>query len=412
MKILFLAHRIPYPPNKGEKIRAFEELKFFAKRHTVDLFCFADSPEEASGQEALRPFCRYIHVETLSRVGNIFRAVRGFCMRQPLSVACFDSRRFHSAIRRRLAEHHYDLVFVYCSSVAQYASGITDTPVVVDFVDADSAKWAQYARFSPFPLSRIYSREAKRLACYEAKVTRSSRASVVATRQEAEQLGGGVRLPVEVISNGVSQPASVEGSGQAEDISRLQPYAVFIGTMDYRPNVDAVVHFTEQILPRIRQTNPNLRFVIVGRNPTRRVRQLARTPGVTVTGSVADVSPYLNGAAVAVAPFRIFQGLQNKILEALTSGVPVVSTSGPANALGLQHMESLLIADSPDGFARAVNLLLTDGDLRRRLAVAGAIVRKRFDWQTSLEQLERISEDVAQVGSEIALTTPGHARAS
>jgi glycosyltransferase involved in cell wall biosynthesis len=127
---------------------------------------------------------------------------------------------------------------------------------------------------------------------------------------------------------------------------------------------------------------------------------------------VADVAPYLRGAAVAVAPFRIFQGLQNKILEALTSGVPVVSTAGPAHALGLHHMESLLVADSPDEFATAVNLLLSDGDLRRRLAVAGAMVRKRFDWQTSLAQLEQILEDVAQGGSEVALTTPGHARAS
>lgn len=411
MKILFLAHRIPYPPNKGEKIRAFEELRFFAARHTVDLFCFADSAEEAAGQEALRPLCRHIHVETLSRLGRLLRAVRGFCLRQPLSVACFASRLFRSAIRRRLAQYRYDLIFVYCSSVTQYATGVKDTPVVIDFVDADSAKWAQYARFSPFPLSWIYSREANWLARYEAKVARASRAAVVATPQEAAQLGGGLRLRVEVISNGVSQPAPAEGIGQREDICRLRPYVVFVGTMDYRPNVDAVVYFAEQILPRIRQSHPELRFMIVGRNPARRVRELTRKPGVVVTGNVADVSPYLHGATAAVAPFRIFQGLQNKILEALAAGVPVVSTSGPASALGLRHMESLLVADTPDEFARAVTSLLADSGLRRRLAGAAAIVRERFDWQTSLSRLERLLEEVAQVRSESALAT-SHARAS
>ncbi len=410
VKILFLAHRIPYPPNKGEKIRAYEELQFLAARgHTIDLFCFADSAEEAEGQQALRLLCRHVYVETFPR-GSVFsRALAGLWARQPLSVACFRSGTFKAAVRRALDEERYDLIFVYCISVAEYATAAGKTPVVIDFVDADSAKWAQYARYSSFPFSWLYAREARLLSEYERKAARAAQAAVVATPLDAAQLGGGVQLAAEVISNGVSLPPG-ECASLPEEIRRLQPYAVFTGTMNYRPNVDAVVHFAEEILPRIRERQPELGFMIVGRNPARRVRRLARQPGVIVTGGVDDVRRYLKGAAVSVAPFRIAQGFQNKILEAMAVGLPVVSTSGPARALGLQHGEDLLIADTPGEFSRAVLSVLEDASLRSQLQRAAASVRGRFNWSVNLSRLERLLANVVKGPHAACVAAENHAQ--
>src|SRR5574337_179350 len=165
--------------------------------------------------------------------------------------------------------------------------------------------------------------------------------------------------------------------------------------MDYLPNVDAVEYFADEILPQVRSRHPELRFVIAGRNPSRRARRLARRPGVVVTGTVPEVHPYLLGAAAVVAPFRLSQGVQNKILEALAAGKPVVSTSRPAHAIGARHGETLLVADTPTAFAAAVVSLLEDPHLRKQLRGTEEFVRRHFDWPTNLRRLEDLLEQIA-----------------
>ncbi len=409
MQILFLAHRGPYPPNKGEKIRAFHELRFLAARHVIDLFCFADSAEEAEHQEALRPLCRHLYVETLNPAWAMLRACRGLWRKEPLTVRYFHSPAFRDAVQQALARGNYDLIFVYCSSMVPYVPRPAPAPVVVDFVDADSAKWGQYARFSRFPLSWVYARESRFLARYERQVVGELDASVVATREEAAQLGGDGRLPVEVIRNGVSLPPESSLTTLPDEIQRLQPYVLFVGTMNYRPNIDAVVYFSEQVLPRVRARHPELRFVVVGRDPVRAVRKLARQPGVTVTGAVPDVQPYLRGATAAVAPFRICQGVQNKILEALAGGLPVVSTPKPARAVGLEGLECLLVAETPDEFARAVISIQENPQLRSRCREMAKLVREELDWDRNLLQLERLLERVRGSPEGMAVGAPNHA---
>ncbi len=394
MKILFLAHRIPYPPNKGEKIRAYHELEYLGARHTVDLFCFADSPEEARGHQALAPFCRRIYVHTLSRWKAMWRAARASWKGEPFSLGYFHSAEFQSAVRKAVAEDRYDSIFVYCSAMGQYVPQPCPCPAVIDFVDVDSAKWAQYASASNFPFSWVYAREAHCLAEYEKKLVRAFSASVVATAQEAAQLAGEHPLHVTVVRNGVRLRQDAEVPRIPEELRALQPYVVFVGTMDYRPNVDAVTYFVEQILPAIHGKHPELRFLIVGHRPARQVRRLGRRPGVIVTGVVPDIFSYLQGAVAAVAPFRISQGVQNKILEALATGLPVVSTSRPAKAVDARHAETLLIADTPKDFAEAVIALLEDPLLRSRLQAGAALVREQFDWDTNLRRLEQLLESV------------------
>jgi len=389
MKILFLAHRIPYPPDKGEKIRAFHELKFLGARHTVDLYCFADSESEASQQGALRNYCRRIYVEVRSRTRIGAGAARSFLRREPLSCGCFFSHKFQAEVQRALATETYDVIFVYCSSMAQYVPWPLATPVVMDFVDIDSAKWSQYAKRSKPPLSWVYDREARKLAMYEQKWARVSSSTMVTTLQEAALLRGEGIPPAEVVSNGVEIPPERDAK-LPEEVRSLQPFALFVGTMDYLPNIDAVEYFAEEILPRIRESHPELKFLIVGRNPTRRVRKLGRKPGVVVTGAVPEVDVYLAGCTTVVAPFRIAQGIQNKVLEALAVGKPIVSTPGPAAAIAARHGETLLVADTAGKFADAVVALLEDPALCCRFSKGADFVRKNFSWHENLNHLEHL----------------------
>jgi sugar transferase (PEP-CTERM/EpsH1 system associated) len=273
--------------------------------------------------------------------------------------------------------------------MAQYLPRPVPVPVVMDFVDIDSAKWAQYARRSRPPLSWLFAREARELARYEREWARASSSTVVTTRQEASLLSGEGISGIEVVGNGVDiSPARIEAL--PEEIRALQPYALFVGTMDYLPNIDAVEYFVKDILPRVRERHPELKFVVAGRDPVRRVRKLAGKPGVVITGTVPAVEPYLAGSTVVVAPFRIAQGIQNKLLEALAAGKPIVSTSGPAAAIGAGHSEMLLVADTPQDFANAVMALLENPELYRRFSKGVDFVRRNFSWHANLNHLEHL----------------------
>jgi polysaccharide biosynthesis protein PslH len=394
VKILFLAHRIPYPPNKGEKTRCFYELKALAKDHSIDLFCFADSEKEAREGAALKQWCRKVHVEVLAPRTGLVRAALRAASGLPASVCYYNSPRMRSAVHAACQTEKYDLIFVYCSSVAQFVPQPFPAPVVIDFVDADSAKWKQYARYSSFPKSWLYSRESRLLAAYERQIAELADVSLVTTRQELDDLGGEAKCPrVEVVENGVSQPP-----GEAVvpfEVRELQPYILFVGTMSYRPNADAVTYFAKEIFPLVQQAKPNVRFLIVGRDPTGEVQALAERSGVSVTGSVPDVHGYLLGAACAVAPFRIAQGVQNKVLEALITGIPVVLTSRPARAIPDGASDLLLIADSPKDFASAVLRAIDDPHYAERALAAVLRMRELLSWTPPLEKLSRLVRDAA-----------------
>lgn len=396
MNILFLAHRIPYPPDKGEKIRAYQELRFLAARHTVDLFAFADQIEQETGRPALGQFCREMYFEELPRKAALARAALNLLTGNSFTTGYYHSATMGNAVNEALARKHYDAVFVYCSAMAPYVLDSSRVPICVDFVDSDASKWAQYARYTAFPMRWVYGREARKLGRYEQKVARTARLSLVSTPLEIEAIDPDGHLGVRSLENGVSLVAPRTGELPAE-IAALGTYVVFVGQMDYLPNVDAACHFAKQILPRIRRTHAELRFVIVGRNPSSPVRRLAALPGVVVTGTVPDVQLFLRGAAAAVAPFRICQGVQNKILEALAMGLPVVATPRPARAVGASSDELLFVAQEPEEFARAVVTVIESPHLRQNLG-GREFISRRFDWGRNLEPLERWLQEVAGEG--------------
>jgi sugar transferase (PEP-CTERM/EpsH1 system associated) len=392
MNILYLAHRVPYPPNKGERIRAFHEIEFLAKRHAVDVFCPATSQDEIAHCSELHKWCRNIVVEKVGLGEVSLRMASALMLREAISPARFYSTRLKHQVRAALMSRRYDLVFVNCSSMAQYLPNPAPCPVIVDFVDVDSAKWLQYSRRLRFPMSWIYRREARCLSELELKLVADSAASIVISDKEAKQLAVADRR-IHVIGNGANAPDP--NAPTSPEIEKLKPYVVFIGTMSYLPNIDAVRHFSREIFPKLLSKNPALKFVIVGREPGREVRALSRLPGVHVTGEVADTGAYLRAAHVAVAPFRVSQGVHNKILEAIIAGVPVVCTAPPVEALPGNLRRSVVLASDATDFANKVAYFLDSEGARMKYRDEAAQVCNELLWERVLEPLEDLIEEVA-----------------
>ena len=397
MRILFLAHRLPYPPDKGERIRAFYELKYLAARHEVDLVCLADSKSDAEGRRALQDMCREVHVEVLSKPVRLLRAASSGIFGRPMSLGFFYSPDLLSRTIELLGRHPYDLIFVYCSSMEQFVPSPAPAPIVVDFVDADSAKWQQYARMCRGPRSWFFRREARAVAKLERALARRAALSLVTTPHDAKELirSAGCESRVEVLRNGVhipEDPAAIEDMIPRE----LKPYVVFVGTMDYRPNADAAEHFAKDIFGRLRDRYPDLHFLIVGRNPNSRVRRLQSIPGVKVTGAVPNVYPYFRQAEATVAPFRISQGFHNKMIESLAVGTPVIAASRAAAGIGLSPEQGLYVANSPEEFVEALDVLLSSSSLRQQVRQSAASLRRTLSWDV---RLQRLGDLLANVGS-------------
>jgi sugar transferase (PEP-CTERM/EpsH1 system associated) len=274
--------------------------------------------------------------------------------------------------------------------MAQYVP-VTDAPVIMDFVDVDSDKWRQYGAHFRGPRAWVYRREAERLGAEEVAAARVAARCVVATEREAALLRGlAPWAPISVVPNGVDLEYFAPPAAPGGD-----PTIVFTGAMDYFPNVDGAGFFAERILPRVRGAAPEARFVVVGKNPAPAVRRLSARAGVTVTGAVPDVRPYLGQAAVAVAPLRVARGIQNKLLEAMAMGRPTVATGRAHEGLEARPGEDLLVEDRPEAFADAVVGLLRSAELRERIGRSGRrFVERRHAWSASMAELDRVVDAV------------------
>ena len=389
MQILFLAHRMPYPPDKGEKIRAFHELRYLASRHKVDLFCFADSTSGPEDRQFMQSMCRDVYVEVLPKPLRFLGMVRNLLTGRPVSFGFFYSRSFGKKVREALTRSKYDLIFVYSSSMGQYLPDPAPAPVVVDFVDADSHKFMQYAERSRSLEAWLYARESRTVAAAEHALGRIAKVAIAVTEHEANQLRASAptTFDVAVVANGVQVP-EVSEEQLNPGIRDLQPFAVFVGTMSYRPNSDAAIYFAREIFPLVRRRHPTLKFVIVGRHPTSGVRRLGNFPGVIVIGWTPDVYQYFRHAGVSVAPFRISQGFHTKIAESLAVGTPVVTTRRAMASIGLSEREGLFAADTSEQFAEKVSSVLQDPLLRRELGIRAPAVRQRLSWDAPLRMLE------------------------
>lgn len=291
----------------------------------------------------------------------------------------------------------YDAVMAYSSAMVPYALRLKRGPRLLDMVDVDSAKWEQYARTAAFPRRVVFAREANRLRQVEVAAVQKFDSVLVATSREQEVLRNNCDVgQIERIRNGVaSEFFDPPKTGKSEI-----PTVAFMGQMDYLPNIDAAEFFSRQVLPQLRKKIPGLRFLIIGRSPTPRVLRLARIDGVEVTGAVDDVRPQLARSWIFVAPLRVAQGIQNKVLEAMAMGLPVVCSSGVSKGLedaGFVLGEELIVADAPETVTRSILELLTVAERRERMgALARARVRESYDWNRNMTDLDGLLRDLVQ----------------
>jgi sugar transferase (PEP-CTERM/EpsH1 system associated) len=390
LKILYLCHRFPFPPKRGGKIRPFNMIKHLsASGHEVTVAALARSPEEAEEGQGIAPYCKRYEMTEVGNPVQVARMLARVPTAIPSSLGFFYSPQLKRRIRALLARERFELIFVHCSSVAQYVAGVRGIPKILDFGDMDSQKWLEYVRYKPFPLSLGYWLEGKKMLREEKRLARLFDLCTATTRAEWETL--------ESYKTGVASdwfPNGVDHTYFAPDGKDYDPDAIcFVGRMDYYPNQECMFDFCASVLPRIQARRPKTRLRIIGADPSPAIRGLGDLPGVTVTGSVPDVRPYLIRSALMVAPLNIARGTQNKILEAMASGVPVVTSAIAAGGVDAVAEEHFLVANSYTDHAAAVLRILEDRNERRRLAIAG---RERMlshhDWGRSMHRLDRVIE--------------------
>lgn len=420
MNILYIAHRIPYPPNKGDKIRSFHQVRHLSKKHSVHLACLVDELEDLQYIKALEEYCVSVDAIYRNKAINKYRSFLAFSTNRPLSVFSFYSKRLRNRIEKRLHSEKIDRIIVFSSAMAEYVKHVNNIPKIMDFVDVDSDKWQLYAETHRFPFSWIYRLEGRRLARYEEEIARTFNHSIFVTDKEAEIFKQRVNdRPISVIPNGVDLEYFSPQFQQASDISTQRsplntersplgshlptsdpqpsaPILVFTGAMDYFPNVDAVKYFCKEIFPHVRNEMPEAKFMIVGRNPTRPVKELGSQQNVFVTGSVSDIRPYLERARVAVAPFQISRGIPNKILEAMAMGLPVVGTSTAFQGTQAKETDGIRVADDPNTFTKQLCSLIKDPHLQRQCSTeARRYVERYHRWEDHCSKLESLLQEMS-----------------
>jgi sugar transferase (PEP-CTERM/EpsH1 system associated) len=390
VRILYVCHRFPFPPRRGGKIRPFNMIRHLtASGHQVTVASLARSAQEAEEGRGIAAHCARYEVAEVRGLAQMARMVVRLPTATPSSMGYFYSPVLARRIRGLLAREAFDLIFVHCSSAAQYVAGVRAVPKILDFGDMDSQKWLEYARYKAFPLSPGYWLEGKKLEREERRLARRFDMCTATTRAEWETLERyETGTPTDWFPNGVDSDyfCPAEEPYDPDTVS-------FVGRMDYYPNEQCMLDFCRNVFPLLRRRRPNLRLTIVGADPVPSVMNLARLPGVTVTGSVPDVRPYVRRSAAMIAPLNIARGTQNKILEAMAMGVPVVTSPAAAGGVDAVRHDHLLVAGTHAEQYAALLRLLEDPHERTRLALAGrARVLSNHAWPASMRRLDGIIE--------------------
>ncbi len=388
-RLLFLTHRVPFPPDKGDRIRSWQLLKRLASRYDVWLGCLADEPWTSETEAVLRELCVDVKIAPL-RFERWWHGVVSLFQQDPLTLGLFTSTDLQRWIQRKTAEIAFDGVVSFCSNMAAYTrlSCMRGIPQLVDLVDVDSEKWREYADRTAWPRRLIYQRESRLLQRVEQELGTSAAAVTLTTNAELDLYrriapnARGIALGNGVATDYFQRPASQPLPGNE---------LVFVGAMDYRPNMEGMTWFCENVWPQVREQVPSAVLRIVGRRPGSAVRGLSRLPGVQIHADVPDVRPYLFSAKVAIVPLHVARGVQNKVLEALACETPVVASPAALRGLNLVPGEEALSAESPAEWISAITHLLQNDVACRRLAKAGRLhVERHCQWDQQLAPLDRI----------------------
>jgi len=389
VRILFLSQRVPYPPNRGDKIITWRLVERFSRDHEVTIACFSHDDDD---EEAARFLREERGIKTITVPINLrnkkIQSLPLLLTGKALTLGVFGSRELQRVVDEQLPRA--DMAYAFSSSMAAFIMD-RSTPWILHIAELDSDKWRQYAERHSFPMSALYRREWKTLRSFEKRAAADAVTNVLCTPLEDEifqrELPG---IPSMVIRNGVAidhykpDPACAEPG-----------HLVFTGVMDYFPNVDGCAWFAREILPLIRAEVPEAHFTIVGSKPTPEVKALASLDGVEVTGYVDDTRDYLRRAAVSVAPLRVARGIQNKVLEALAMGLPTVGTTSATQGVEGTPGTDYLVADEAQAFADEVIRLLQDPAEGRALGDrARAFVEEKYRWDHCLSPLDVVLEGI------------------
>lgn len=392
--ILFLAHRIPYPPDRGDKIRSWNMLKHLARLGPVHLACFADDEADARHLPALRAALGgglgEAHVE-IRRPNRLLAGARAMARGLPLSLGLFDSTAMRGFVDDLLAREDIGAIVAFSFQMAQFVPEEAGRRFVMDFVDMDSAKFADYGRDGAGPMAWLYRREAAKVRAFERETAERadvslfvSEAEAALFRRDAAPRGADIRA----VQNGIDLDFYDPSAAIPPAKTGAGPLIVFTGQMDYRPNVEAVEAFAQSVLPRIRAKRPDARFAIVGRKPVEAVTRLQGRGGVIVTGAVEDVRSWLKAADVVVAPLLLARGIQNKVLEAMAMARPVVASPAAFEGIDAEPGRDLLVPADP---AQAIIDLLGNPARRAALGRAARVrMEQAYRWDAKLACLGEI----------------------
>lgn len=383
-RALFLAHRIPYPPNKGDKIRSWHLLNHLCASYDVALGCFVDDDEDLAHREVLEEICDVVHLEALPPLRGAWRSLGGLVRGEPLSAAWYRSAHlagFVAAQRSRGVA----LEVGFSGAMATYLEGALG-PTLLDLVDADSQKFAAYGK-SGHALSRLINRrEAAKLMAFEVAAVNRATCAFLTTPEEADIVRGFPGVDAEKVDwfrNGIDTAYWRSDADFAHDAPATD--LIFTGAMDYRPNAEAILWFAAEVWPELKARRPNVTLAIVGARPTPAVKGLGEQAGITVTGAVPDMRPFLAAARLAIAPLQIARGVQNKVLEGMAMGLPMVVSSGAHRGSGAEPGEHLLVADNAKATVDAVTYLLGEPEVAMAMGEAAAShMRATGGWRDAL----------------------------
>jgi sugar transferase (PEP-CTERM/EpsH1 system associated) len=387
VRILFVTARFPYPPLRGDQLRAYHQLRLLGPKHSVTLLSFAEKPLPPAAIQVMAPYCEQIITLPQRRREMTGQILQNLFSAFPLQTAIYQTAAMRRRIAKLLHHHTFDLVHLQLARMAPYFENEQHLPRLVDLIDALSLNMERRFRHDHSPLKWAAYFEWKRLKHYEQTICQKFDRVTVVSPFDREAIGPYPNLLVN--PNGVDS-----GSFAFNSHSREPDSIIFSGNMGYFPNVSAVLWFSQHVLPLIKKNIPQVKFYVVGARPARKIRQLAKQDaGIIVTGPVDDIAVYLRRATVAVAPMQAGSGMQNKVIEAMACGAPVVGTSYALGGLEAVPGEHLLAADQPEAFAAEVVRLLQNQPARHALVGnARRLIEQKYNWEHSVAALESIYE--------------------
>ncbi|MFO0726760.1 MAG: TIGR03087 family PEP-CTERM/XrtA system glycosyltransferase [Myxococcota bacterium] len=385
MRVLFLSQRVPYPPNRGDKILTWRLVERLGRKNDVTIIAFSHGEDDEAGALELRKKGYSIVTIPYDQRLGMLRAGPRLLRGEALTLGVYGSRRLAQEVERRAGST--ELMFGFSSSMGAFMLPYQRHARVMHFCELDSDKWRQYAEREPWPKRWVYRREHQTLLKFERQLAEAMDENIVCTPLEQRIFSGEIpNASVTVVQNGVDLAYFSPSEG-----TRVPRELVFTGVMNYLPNVDGCLFFVREVLPELRQRWPDLHFTIVGAHPTDEVKALGEVPGVSVTGFVKDVRDYLRKASISVAPLRIARGIQNKALEAMAMGLPVVGTTSATQGIAGTDGQHYLVADGKEALVAAVSKLLEDEEAARALGRrARAYVEEHHDWERSFARIDDI----------------------